>query len=217
MSNPAPGPLETVRSFVNTLDIDDGIERCRTRPSSRVARRARPAGDGAAAARRARPPPTCAARSSCARRCARTCSPITTSRSPAGAAATLDAAARRARLTLRFTGADETALEPAAGGVDGALGRLLAIVARGDRGRHVAAPEGLPGRHLPVGVLRHVAQPLGGVVRHARVRQPREGARLSRAHAGGRRRGAGTPRARSGCPRAGTSARARARSAARRR
>jgi predicted RNA-binding Zn ribbon-like protein len=40
----------------------------------------------------------------------------------------LDAAARRARLTLRFTGADETALEPAAGGVDGALGRLLAIV-----------------------------------------------------------------------------------------
>ena len=26
MSNPAPGTLETVRAFVNTLDIDDGIE-----------------------------------------------------------------------------------------------------------------------------------------------------------------------------------------------
>ncbi|MBW3608241.1 MAG: ABATE domain-containing protein, partial [Actinobacteria bacterium] len=26
MSNPAPGDLETVRSFVNTLDVDDGIE-----------------------------------------------------------------------------------------------------------------------------------------------------------------------------------------------
>ncbi|MEY2513924.1 MAG: hypothetical protein QOJ89_1282 [bacterium] len=44
------------------------------------------------------------------------------------AASVLDAAAQRARLTLRFTGDERTALEPAAGGVDGALGRLLAIV-----------------------------------------------------------------------------------------
>jgi predicted RNA-binding Zn ribbon-like protein len=44
------------------------------------------------------------------------------------AAAVLDAAARRAQLTLRFTGDERTALEPAASGVDGALGRLLAIV-----------------------------------------------------------------------------------------
>jgi predicted RNA-binding Zn ribbon-like protein len=44
------------------------------------------------------------------------------------AVATLDAASRRARLTLRFTGPDQTLLEPAAGGVDGALGRLLAII-----------------------------------------------------------------------------------------
>jgi predicted RNA-binding Zn ribbon-like protein len=49
---------------------------------------------------------------------------------PAEAAATLDAAARRARLTVRFTGGDETTLEPEAGGVDGALGRLLAIVVK---------------------------------------------------------------------------------------
>jgi predicted RNA-binding Zn ribbon-like protein len=46
-----------------------------------------------------------------------------------GAATVLDAAARRARLTVRFTGLDTTGLEPEAGGVDGALGRLLAIVA----------------------------------------------------------------------------------------
>ncbi len=26
MSNPAPGSLEIVRSFVNTLDVDDGID-----------------------------------------------------------------------------------------------------------------------------------------------------------------------------------------------
>ena len=31
---------------------------------------------------------------------------------------------------MRFTGRDEIALAPAAGGVDGALGRLLAIIAR---------------------------------------------------------------------------------------
>ncbi len=44
------------------------------------------------------------------------------------AAQVLDDAACRARLTLRFTGDGETAYEPAASGVDGALGRLLAIV-----------------------------------------------------------------------------------------
>lgn len=46
----------------------------------------------------------------------------------AGAAEVLDATARRARLTVRFTDLDVTALEPESGGVDGALGRLLAIV-----------------------------------------------------------------------------------------
>jgi predicted RNA-binding Zn ribbon-like protein len=45
----------------------------------------------------------------------------------AAAAATIDAAARRARLELRFRPAAEA--EPEAGGADGAIGRLLAIVA----------------------------------------------------------------------------------------
>ena len=26
MSNPAPGPLETIRAFVNTRDVDDAVE-----------------------------------------------------------------------------------------------------------------------------------------------------------------------------------------------
>jgi predicted RNA-binding Zn ribbon-like protein len=47
---------------------------------------------------------------------------------PAGASAALDDAACRARLQLRFDERGEAALEPEAGGVDGALGRLLAIV-----------------------------------------------------------------------------------------
>jgi predicted RNA-binding Zn ribbon-like protein len=49
--------------------------------------------------------------------------------------ATLDAAARRAKLQLRFDRGGSARLEPDAGGIDGALGRLLAIVhgAIGDR------------------------------------------------------------------------------------
>jgi predicted RNA-binding Zn ribbon-like protein len=41
---------------------------------------------------------------------------------------TLDDAARRARLRLRFDGEDSASLVPEAGGVAGALGRLVAIV-----------------------------------------------------------------------------------------
>ena len=45
------------------------------------------------------------------------------------AAPTLDAAARRARLEVRFGEDGTAAVTPAAGGVDAALGRLLTIVA----------------------------------------------------------------------------------------
>lgn len=44
------------------------------------------------------------------------------------AAATVDEAARRAGLALRFRPDGSAGLEPSAGGVDGAMGRLLAIV-----------------------------------------------------------------------------------------
>ena len=49
---------------------------------------------------------------------------------PAHAAMVLDLVARRSRLRLRFHRDGGAALEPEAGGVDGALGRLLAIVHR---------------------------------------------------------------------------------------
>ena len=90
---------------------------------------------GAGAARRstrptcARAPPTCAARPSCATALRAHLDAHHGEPLDPGAAAILDAAARRARLTVRFSGLDETALEPQATGVDGALGRLLAIVA----------------------------------------------------------------------------------------
>jgi predicted RNA-binding Zn ribbon-like protein len=48
----------------------------------------------------------------------------------AGAPATLNAAADRARLTLAVDGAGHARVEPRAGGIDRVLGRLLGIVAR---------------------------------------------------------------------------------------
>lgn len=136
MSNPAPGSLETVRAFVNTLDIDDGVELLET-PGELAGWLAEQGlagggeGDDGEAARGLRATDADLRRAIELREALRAHllahhdQPL-----PAAAAATLDAAARRARLTVRFTGADETTLEPAAGGVDGALGCLLAIVAR---------------------------------------------------------------------------------------
>ena len=127
MSNPAPGSLETVRSFVNTYDVDEAIPEQLRGPDELAAWLAAHGllGDeeretaGAADVGRA-----IAVREALrAHLRAHHGDPL----DPA-AAAVLDAAAARARLTLRFMGGEQTALQPAAGGVDGALGRLLAIV-----------------------------------------------------------------------------------------
>ncbi len=128
MANPAPGPLETVRAFVNTRDVDDDVERLGS-PDDLVAWLAdhdllggeRDVRATAGDLRRA----VELREALRAHLLARLGEPLAD-----GAAATLDAASRRARLTVRFTGTDETDLAPEAAGVDGALGRLLAIVAR---------------------------------------------------------------------------------------
>ena len=127
MSNPAPGTLETVRAFVNTRDIDDGIERLSTpaRLAAWVVEHglAGAAGDieaGAADLRRAIE----------LREALRAQLLAHHGEPPAeDTVATVDAAARRARLRVRFSGPDAVVLEPEADGLDGALGRLLAIVA----------------------------------------------------------------------------------------
>lgn len=126
MSNPAPGRLECVRAFVNTRDVDDETDAL-SRPRELVAWLVDHElldGDGVAAT------------AADVRRAARLREALRAHLRAhhgeplePGAAETLDAAARRARLTVRFRALDETALEPRAGGVDGALGRLLAIVA----------------------------------------------------------------------------------------
>jgi predicted RNA-binding Zn ribbon-like protein len=130
MSNPAPGTLETVRAFVNTLDIDDGIELL-TGPAE-LAKWLADAGLAKGEDARELRSTAADVRRATALREALRAHLLAHHDQPLDPqdAATLDATARRARLTLRFTGRDETALEPEAGGVDGALGRLLAIVAR---------------------------------------------------------------------------------------
>lgn len=127
MSNPAPGALETVRAFVNTYDADEATEDL-ARPADLAAwlaghellgtvrSRATTSAADLAAAIELREALRAHLR-------AHHGEPL-----PPAATEVLDAAARRARLQIRFTAGEGTALEPQAGGIDGALGRLLAIV-----------------------------------------------------------------------------------------
>jgi predicted RNA-binding Zn ribbon-like protein len=126
MSNPAPGALETVRAFVNTLDIDEATEELE-RPGDLARWLADHELVGGAASTAATADDL---RHAVELREALREHLLAHHGEPLdpAAVATLDAAARRARLELRFTGPDRTRLEPAAAGVDGALGRLLAII-----------------------------------------------------------------------------------------
>ncbi len=121
----APGELEHVRAFVNTLDVEDGTEEFATpetlaswlegqgliepgtRASARDLTRARELRE---ALREVLLSHTLGAPA------------------PEEACATLERAANRGRVSLRFDEQGDSTLEPDAGGVDGSLGRLLAIV-----------------------------------------------------------------------------------------
>jgi predicted RNA-binding Zn ribbon-like protein len=128
VSNPAPGTLETVRAFVNTRDAEYGSDRL-PGPEELVAWLAEHdllGGERAVRATRADVRRAVELREALrAHLFAHHGDPLAD-----GAVETLDAASRRARLTVRFTGRDETAAEPEAEGIDGALGRLLAIIAQ---------------------------------------------------------------------------------------
>ncbi|UGS35271.1 CGNR zinc finger domain-containing protein [Capillimicrobium parvum] len=126
MSNAAPGELEIVRAFVNTYDAEDDRETFtspealgdwlrerdllggeRAAPTAREVERAREMREALRSMLRANhgEPPDRAA------------------------AAAVDAAARRAKLSVRFAEDGTARLEPLAKGVDAALGRVLARVA----------------------------------------------------------------------------------------
>jgi predicted RNA-binding Zn ribbon-like protein len=132
----APGELEHIRAFVNTIDIEQGAEQL-TSPTELarwlVAQELAASGLAADAAdlehaislREALRAILLAHNDG--------------ERASPEAAATLDEAARRSSLRLRFDERDEGLLEAEAPGVDGALGRLLAIL-------HRSAADGTWGR-----------------------------------------------------------------------
>ena len=166
-----------MRLFVNTFDLESA------RGSDRRAGRRRRwftsrglLSRGETGSRRA----TCARPSRCAKRCGSSCSPTTARRSTRrdrrGEQRREERGAGRAlRGARRRRGSS-----PVRPGIDGALGRLLAIVYRRGR-RDVGAAQGVPRGRLRVGVLRLVEEPIRHVVRHGGLRQPREGPRVPRA------------------------------------
>jgi predicted RNA-binding Zn ribbon-like protein len=123
MSDVAPGTLELLRLFVNTVDLEDGADELASpaargswleaRGLGRVA--ATPADLGAARRLREAFRGLLLENNGVAAR--------------AEPAAELEGAAERARLGLRFGPEGAVELEPAAEGVDGALGRLVGIAA----------------------------------------------------------------------------------------
>jgi predicted RNA-binding Zn ribbon-like protein len=126
-SKDAPGELNLVRSFVNTLDLDDGVETLAT-PASLAAWLAdQGLMDYAAAAGQADVRRTVALREAFRELLLSNNDghPVDES-----ATAVVDEAAARAKLRLRVTSDGGARLEAQAQGVDGALGRLLIIAYR---------------------------------------------------------------------------------------
>jgi predicted RNA-binding Zn ribbon-like protein len=127
-SNPAPGELELVRTFVNTYDAEDGSDQV-----------AEPAALGAWLSERGLLPADHRVSPAEHRRARDVRSALhATLRShhgdplPPEAPQLLEDAACRARLAVRFSDRGCSRLEPRADGVDGALGRLLAIAHEAD-------------------------------------------------------------------------------------
>jgi predicted RNA-binding Zn ribbon-like protein len=127
VSQEAPGRLELVRSFVNTVDLEDPAADALGEPDGLrtwlVEHELLDEGDGAvreAERRRAVELREALRELLLANHADHELDPA--------AVETVDAAARRARLELRFSPEGTAHVEPAARGVDGALGRLLSIV-----------------------------------------------------------------------------------------
>ena len=119
----APGDLEVVRAFVNTLDVDEGVDALDSPRTLATWLRERGLLRGGAATR---------SDLADARRLREAVRALLLANNgisvPKQAAFTLDRAARRAALAVRFDPVGTARLEPGAGGVAGALGRIVAVV-----------------------------------------------------------------------------------------
>ena len=123
MSDTAPGELELVRLFVNTVDLEDGDDELSSPDALAGWLEAHRLGGGSAGS----------ADLHGARRLREAIRGLLLENSAMNvreeSALTLAQAAERARFAVRFDPAGTMTLEPRAAGVDGALGRLVAIVA----------------------------------------------------------------------------------------
>lgn len=124
----APGGLEHIREFVNTIDLERGTEGLSSELALAQWLTARNLAPGGVQASH-----TDLLRAIELREALRAIllAHNGDTHAPAGACRTLDDAAGRARLRLRFRADASTSIEPEAAGVDGALGRLVAIVHEG--------------------------------------------------------------------------------------
>jgi predicted RNA-binding Zn ribbon-like protein len=124
MSDRAPGDLELVRLFVNTLELPGGDDELSSPAALQAWLEANALTRGGAAT---------SADLHAARRLREAIRALLLENNGMStrkeAAVTLSRAAQRARMAVRFDPAGRARLEPAAGGVAGALGRLVAIVA----------------------------------------------------------------------------------------
>jgi predicted RNA-binding Zn ribbon-like protein len=121
----APGDLEFVRAFVNTAELEHNHDELAS--GAALGRWLRTQGLGAGGLR---PSQVDLGRAVELREALRAIllAHSEGSPTPSGAWETLDLAARRGRLRLQFGADGQGRLEPEAGGVDGALSRILAIV-----------------------------------------------------------------------------------------
>lgn len=124
-STPAPGGLDTVRRFVNTLDIEGATDALTTPEELEDWLRSASLLAGASAAG-----PDDLTRAIAVREALRSALAANHGGEPIsdGALAVLNDAAARARLTATLTAREGWRPRPAADGVDGALGGLLALV-----------------------------------------------------------------------------------------
>jgi predicted RNA-binding Zn ribbon-like protein len=120
-----PGELELVRAFVNTVDLETGEDDLATPAALAAWLGANGLLGQGARARRADLQQAVVVREALRSLLVAN----NGGKANPGAAALLDAAARSARLAVRFGSDGAAVLEPRAGGVAGAVGRLLAIVA----------------------------------------------------------------------------------------
>jgi len=125
----APGALELVRAFVNTLDVEGGADELVTPAGLAAWLTARGLLEEGVRAGQAEQERAVAVRAAL-----RTLLVANNGGTlEPGAAIVLDAAASRAGVALRFLFGGQALLEPAAAGVDGAIGRILAVVAAAQR------------------------------------------------------------------------------------